>query len=348
MTRSSLSEQRLAERRIFFGPLADALAAVGAPGPVALVGSPRSLRLVPERAFGETPVRRYEGARAHNPRASVEGATALVEEHGCRTIAAIGGSSAIDLGKAAAADRDVLLIAIPTALGGAEMSRGYGVRDDDRKTSARLATPPEVVIYDPALLATLPPRELGSIGINAYAHAIEASYAHIRHALGAGAAIAAGRALPPLLLRAAQQAQRDEALHAALFEAAHLAGFALDARSMGLHHAVCHVVGGLTGIPHGIVNAIVLPHAIRANAAVAPAAVTAVAAAFGVDDPAAEAERIAAAYDLPRSFAELGAAEDLVERATPRVLQSPLLRNNPARVTPRLVEGLLAAAYGRS
>ncbi len=140
--------------------------------------------------------------------------------------------------------------------------------------------------------------------------------------------------------------RRDEALHGALFEAAHLAGFALDTRSMGLHHAVCHVVGALTGIPHGIVNAIVLPHAVRANAKLAPAAVNAVAAAFGIADLAARAEEIAAAYALPRTFAELGAPADLVERALPRVMEQRLLANNPAPPDETTVRELLERAYG--
>ena len=237
---------------------------------------------------------RYAGVRPHNPRDVVRRSRRVRRLAPLRTVVAIGSSSAIDLGKAVADGRDVVLALVPTALGGAEMSRGYGVLEGDRKAGGRLASPAPIVIYDAALLASLPARELGSIGINAWAHAIEARYARMPHVLGGAAALEAGRRLPPLLRRAA--VQRDDALHAELFEAAHLAGFALDTRSMGLHHAVCHVVGGLTRIPHGIVNAIVLPHAVRANARLAPDAVAAVAGAFGIADLAAEAEAIAAAY----------------------------------------------------
>ena len=226
---------------------------------------------------------RYAGARPHNPREVVEEAGAFVDAHACRCVVAIGSSSAIDLGKAVADGRDVVLALVPSALGGAEMSRGYGVLEGDRKTGGRLRSPAPIVVYDAALLASLAARELGSIGINGWAHTIEAHYARTQHALGTAAAVEAGRRLPPLLKRGA--AQRDDALHRALFEQAHLAGFALDTRSMGLHHAVCHVIGGLTQIPHGIVNAIVLPHAVRANAHLAPDAVDAVAQAFGHSRP---------------------------------------------------------------
>ncbi|HTJ27665.1 MAG TPA: iron-containing alcohol dehydrogenase [Candidatus Limnocylindria bacterium] len=341
---NTVSDQQIARRRILFGPLREALERVAPPGPIALLGSRRSLESIAGDAFGDTPVHRYDGACEHNPRTVVDEAGALVDRHACASIVAIGSSSAIDLGKAVADGRVVTLVLVPTALGGAEMSRGYGVLEGDRKAGGRLREPAGTVIYDPALLATLPPRELGSIGINAWAHTIEARYARTEHALGGAAALAAGRELPPLLLRAAER--RDAPLHRALFEAAHLAGFALDTRSMGLHHAVCHVIGGLTRIPHGIVNAIVLPHALRANAKLAPDAVAAVAAAFGIADLAARAEAIAAAYELPSSFAELGVPEDLPTRALPRVMQQPLLENNPVRPDERTVTELLARAYG--
>jgi maleylacetate reductase len=340
---STLSDQQIAQRRILFGPLREALARIAPRGPVALLGSRRSLQLVDDDAFGGAPVHRYAGASEHNPRASVDAAIALVERRDCASVVAIGSSSAIDLGKAVSDGRAIALVLVPTALGGAEMSRGYGVLVGDRKAGGRLPNPAGTVIYDPALLTTLPPQQLGSIGINAWAHTIEASYARTQHALGGAAARAGGRDLPTLLLRAAKE--RDEALHRALFEAAHLAGFALDTRSMGLHHAVCHVIGGLTGIPHGIVNAVVLPHALRTNAKLAPEAVSAVAAAFGIADLAAQSEAISAAYRLPRSFATLGAAANLPQRALPRVMEQPLLANNPVYPDEAAVAELLARAY---
>jgi maleylacetate reductase len=336
--------QRIAERRVVFAPVAEGLGALALPGPVALLGSQRSLALVDDAAFRGATVRRFDGVRLHNPREVVDAAGALVDRERCASVVAIGSSSAIDLGKAVSNGRDVVLALVPTALGGAEMSRGYGVLEGDRKAGGRLQSPAPNLVYDAALLATLAPRELGSIGINGWAHTIEAHYARLQHALGTAAAVAAGSSFPALLLRAATA--RDEALLRALFVAAHQSGFALEARSMGLHHAVCHVLGGLTQVPHGIVNAIVLPHAIRTNTRIAFTAVAAVATAFGIADLAAEAERIAAAFSLPRSFRELGAPADLVERAVPRVLEQPLLDNNPARPSEGDVTELLRAVYG--
>jgi len=342
--RPAPAAQRIAERRIVFGPLVESLAALRLDGPIALLGTARSLAAITDAAFSGAAVHRYAGVQPHNPRLVVTEAGAFVDAHQCASVVAIGGSSAMDLGKAVSDGRNVRVALAPTALGGAEMSRGYGVLEGDRKAGGRLDSPAPSVVYDATLLASLPARELGSIGVNAWAHAIEARYARMPHALGRSAALEAGRMLPPLLRAAATR--RDSGLHEALFVAAHLAGFALDTRSMGLHHAVCHVVGGLTGIPHGIVNAIVLPHALRANAHLAPDAVAAVAEAFGCTDLAAEADAIAAAYALPRAFEALGAPAGLVERALPRVLEQPLLANNPAPPDERTVRELLERAYG--
>jgi maleylacetate reductase len=338
-----MHEERIDQRRIVFGPIGDALRAIAPAGPIAVLGTARSLAALPADAFGDADVVRYDGVQPHNPRTTVDAAGALIDAHRCASVVAVGSSSAMDLGKAVADRRDVLLILIPTALGGAEMSRGYGVLEGDVKAGGRLRSAPPLVVYDPSLLASLPARELGSIGINAWAHAIEAGYAKTDHLTGLAAAFLAGARLPPLLRTAARV--RDEALHDGLFRGAHLAGYALDTRSMGLHHAVCHVVGGLTQIPHGIVNAIVLPHAVRVNARLAPDAVEAVADAFGIQDLAGEAETIARAYALPRTLRELRVPTDLVDRATPRVLASPLLANNPAPVDEAAVRAVLTAAY---
>jgi maleylacetate reductase len=338
-----MHEERIDQRRVLFGKLDESLRALALAEPIAVVAAPRWLDTL-DATGAVSATAAYTDVRPHNPREGVLAAGRLVDQSGSRTLIAIGSSSAIDLGKAVSDGRTLTLVVIPTALGGAEMSRGYGFLEGDVKGGGRLKTPPPVVIYDSTLLASLPQRELGSIGINAWAHCIEAAYAQMQHATGLAAAIVAGGRLPALLRAAAKV--RDWTLDAALLQAAHLAGYALDTRSMGLHHAICHVLGGLTQIPHGIVNAIVLPHAVRANARLDPNVVEAVGDWFGVPDLAGEAEAIARAFALPRSFKELGALPDLVDRAVPRVMASPLLPNNAAPVDEATVRAVVTAAYG--
>lgn len=342
------SAQNIPGRRILFGPLAEALEVIELPGPAMIVGTERSVGLIDDGAFGGwSAFHRFPGARPHNPEDAVREGRAFAKSRAVRTVVAVGSSAAIDLGKAIVETHPATFVAVPTALGGAEMTRGYGMtRSDGRKVGGVLAAPAPFVVYDESLLTTLGERELGSIGINAWAHTIEAHYAQRQHALGRAAAERAGQDLPELLLRA--RTDRGEGTHRALFEAAFLAGFALEANGMGFHHALCHALGGLTGIPHGIVNAAVLPHALRANAEIAPAALAAVAHAFRIDDLAAEAEKIARAYALPRTLGALGADAEIISRALPLVLNSPHLQNNPARVESRRVEDVLRAVVGEA
>ena len=313
-------------------------------GPVALLGTRRSVAAIPLDAFGKATVYRFDGAQPHNPREIVNQAGAFVDDHRCASVVAIGSSSAIDLGKAVSDGRDVLLALVPTALGGAEMSRGYGVVEGDRKAGGRLRSPAPIVVYDATLLGSLPRASSARSGSTRWAHTIEAAYARTQHALGTAAAIVPGECCPDCCC--AQRHARDDALHRALFEAAHLAGFALDTRSMGLHHAVCHVDRRDDAHP--------ARHRQRDRAAARdPRKPTdrvrrgaAVAAAFAIDDLAAQSEASRPAYGLPRSFAELGAPPDVPDRALPLVMEQPLLRNNPALPDAQAVRDLLAAAYG--
>ncbi len=341
-----LKDERIAQQRIFFGPRNDALDELAPQGPLFVVGSQRSVALLESAALERHgQVERFAGAHPHNPQEVVDAARKIADGLRPQTIVAIGSSSSIDLGKAVALKRPCLLVTIPSALGGAEMSRGMGIlQRDGTKAGFSLEAPSGVVIYDAELLASLGDEELGSIGLNALAHTIEAQYAKSAQALGVAAAERGGRSLLTLLPQAARQ--RDYGIHAELFEAAYLAGFALNACGMGLHHATCHVLGGLTQIPHGIVNAVVLPHAVRANAEIATEAVEAVARALNVTDIAVEAEAIARAFRLPRTLRERGANADVIPQAIASLRKQPHLKNNPVPVPDALTERVIRAALG--
>lgn len=340
-------EMRTPAQRIRCGPIQELLADLGLPSPVLVLGSRRSIGAVDwdplERAAR---VSFFAGSTPHNPQEAVDEAAGIARAMEPAAILAVGSASAIDLGKAVAQHAaGAELVAIPTTLGGAEMTRGYGVlQPTAQKAVAAMHGVYGTVCYDPELLATLPRAVLGSTGINGWAHAVEAHYARRVHWLGRAAARRAGGRFPALLLAAGER--RDAAVHAALFEAACLAGFALNACGMALHHATCHALGGLTQIPHGVLNAMVLPHALRLNAGIAPRQVAAVAEAFGIADLAAEAERLRDAFALPRSLAEIGVTAETAERAAEPILASTLLRNNPEPVGRDEVSSLLRAVHG--
>lgn len=342
----AISQMRTPAQRIHVGPIGEVLRELEVESPALVLGSRRSVGAVDWSALAQrAQLSFFTRSVPHNPQEVVDEAVRIAAGLAPRTIIAVGSASAIDLGKAVVEHTPAKMVAIPTTLGGAEMSRGYGVlQPEGRKAVAALRVVYGTVCYDPQLLATLPAPHLGATGINGWAHAIEARYARREHWLGKAAAEAAGRRFPRLLMAAS--AHRDATLHRELFEAAYLAGIALNACSMGLHHATCHALGGLTRIPHGVLNAMVLPHALRINARKAPECVAEVAAAFCNADLVGEAERLRDAFTLPRTLAQLGVSADIPERALEPILASPLLQNNPAAVEAQDVRAVLREVYG--
>jgi len=118
--------------------------------------------------------------------------------------------------------------------------------------------------------------------INAMAHAVEALYSPQANPIVDGFAVEAitriGRALPVVASH-----PDDAEARADLLRAAWLAGTCLGSVSMGLHHKLCHTLGGTFGLPHAETHTVILPHAMAYNAAAAPEAMRRIAQALGAD-----------------------------------------------------------------
>ena len=208
-------------------------------------------------------------------------------------IVAIGGGRVIDVAKALAAAFELQVAALPTTLSGAEMTAGHRPLTDGSGAAPRR---PRLVVNDPGLSASQPLPDLAASAMNALAHAMEARYGPGAGPASDAAAVRAAGLITQHLEAAAhlegrrtpgeQGAERDHLAFGAL-----LAGYALDATGMGLHHVLCQTIVGLTGAPHAAVNAVMLPHTFRrvlprAHDALAPFAQ---AVAAGGDDAAARA-----------------------------------------------------------
>ena len=154
------------------------------------------------------------------------------------------------------------------------------------------------MIYDPELTLTLPFSLTVTSALNAIAHAAEGLYAHdgnpVMSLMAEEGIRAAAAALPPLLQDARDLEARSDALYAAW-----LCGSVLGNVAMGLHHKLCHTLGGTFNLPHAEVHTVVLPHALAYNAAAAAEAMARVARAIAdAGGPAASAAR--AVFDLAR------------------------------------------------
>ena len=283
----------------------------------------------------------------------VELATATIEgadRIGADLVVSFGGGSATGLAKLVARERGLPIVAVPTTYAGSEMTPIWGQSEGLRKTTGRdPRVLPRTAIYDPELTLGMPAGLTAVSGMNAIAHAVESLYAPDVSPLVATLAEEAIRslasALPGCVDAPDNLTERSGALCGAW-----LAGLALGNSTMGLHHRLCHVLGGF-GLPHGEVHAAVLPYAAAYNAPAAPAAMRRVAVALGVTGAPGEVDGSAAPAALWQLGRRLGTPINLVAAGFDPALidevTAQLLANPPANPRPIEADGvreLLAAA----
>lgn len=285
----------------------------------------------------------HTGARMHVP---VEVAARAVEvaraadADGC---VAVGGGSAIGLGKAIALRTGLPLIAVPSTYSGSEATPVWGLTEHGAKRTGRdPSVLPRSIVYDPELTLSLSVPLSVTSGVNAIAHAVEALYAPDTSPLIALTAEEGVRAMAGALPQLAADPRNLDARSRALY-GAWLCGSCLGATTMGLHHKLCHVLGGTFGLPHAETHTVVLPYALAYNAPAAPEAAAAVARALDAPDAPTALWRLAGDLGAPRSIAELGLKEaDLAVAAEQAAGQA---YPNPREVTADGVLALLRAAF---
>ena len=188
-------------------------------------------------------------------------------------VIALGGGSAIDLGKAISAAAGVPLVSVPTTYAGAEWTTYYGVRDPERKMrggGARCASDGNRLRAE--LTLDLPRETTVGTAMNALAHCAEALYVDGHNEDADEHALAGAQLIADWLPRVVDAPHELEARTELLRGACH-GGAALGGSGLALAHAMAQAIGGRYGLPHGTLNGICLPPALRWNAQWAPAAV---------------------------------------------------------------------------
>ncbi|WP_134731262.1 maleylacetate reductase and hydroxyquinol 1,2-dioxygenase domain-containing protein [Amycolatopsis nivea] len=294
-------------------------------------------------ALGPRLAARFGEPAMHTPVEVTERALELVTEHSVDCVVAIGGGSATGLAKALALRTDIPQIIVPTTYAGSEMTPVVGQTENGRKTTQ--SSPkvlPEVVVYDVDLTLGLPvPTSLTS-GVNAMAHAVEALYSAQANPIVDQFALEAIRLLASALPRIAADPSDVDARTNAL-RAAWLAGSCLGSVGMGLHHKLCHTLGGSFGLPHAETHTIVLPHAMAYNAPNAPEAMRRIAEALGAPDAPTAVFDLIASLPVPHSLAEIGLAEGDLAKAAELATAAPY--PNPRELTRDGIEDLLRRAW---
>jgi maleylacetate reductase len=285
----------------------------------------------------------FAGAVMHTPSDVTERALSVVREKTIDGLVVFGGGSAVGLGKALAVRTGLPQICIPVTYAGSEMTPILGETENGRKTTRRSPEIlPETVIYDVDLTLELSKRMSGASGLNAVAHAVEALYSKecspIVSLMAEEAIAAFARALPAIMRDGSDQAARRDALFGAW-----LAGACLARAGMGLHHKLCHVVGGMFDLPHAETHAVLLPHALAYNAPAVPEAVGRIARALRADHAVAGLSALAEAVGAPRSLAALGMPREGIDRAVEAALAVPY--PNPRPPSAEGLRGLIERAW---
>jgi alcohol dehydrogenase class IV len=320
-----------------------------------LLGACRALVLsTPEQAAQAGRVAEMLGERAagifakavmHVPIGSAREARDEARRLGADCAVAIGGGSTTGLGKAVALDSGLPILAIPTTYAGSEMTPIYGITEGGlKKTGRDPRVLPRTVIYDPELTLSLPLGMTVTSGVNAIAHAAEGLYAHdgnpITALMAEDGIRATAAALPRLFADPRDVAARSDALYGAW-----LCGTVLGAVAMGLHHKLCHTLGGSFNLPHAEVHTVVLPHALAYNAAQAPEAMARIARALGsgTGSAARGVFDLAQRHGAPVALKDIGMPADGLDRAADLAVQTPY--PNPRPLERAAIRELLQRAF---
>jgi alcohol dehydrogenase class IV len=304
---------------------------------VLLIASSRDAELVRTLVapFAGRVAATFTDVKEHVPVETAAAVRALAVDIAADAVLCIGGGSTIGAAKAVALTSRIPVLAVPTTYSGSEVTAIWGTTDGGRKTTGvDLAVLPRTVVYDPELTATLP-RELAvASGFNAMAHGVEALWAPGRNPVSTVIAAEGVGAL-------ADGLRKDDPSE--LLRGAWLTASAFAVTGSGLHHKLCHVLGGM-GLPHARTHAVVLPHVLAFNAPGAPDAAARVARALGVDDAVAGLRDLADDLGVPRGMRDLGMAEDRIDEVA--ALTEPVVpADNPVPVGGGAMARLVRAAW---
>lgn len=307
---------------------------------------------------------------------NVEAGLAVLKEHDCDFVISLGGGSPHDCAKGIAlvatnggsiadyegvdqsAKPQLPIVAINTTAGTAsEMTRFCIITDEARHVKMAIVdknTTPIISVNDPLLMVAKPASLTAATGMDALTHAIEAYVSTAATPITDACALKAVE-LIQANLRAAVANGEDINAREQMAYAQFLAGMAFNNASLGYVHAMAHQLGGVYDLPHGVCNAILLPHVQAYNAQVVPEKLADVAKSMGVNIEGMSAEQAAQAaleaiktlssdIGIPSGLGELGVNPNDFDVLTTNALNDACGLTNPKQASPEEITQIFTEA----
>ncbi|ODS40559.1 MAG: hypothetical protein A7315_02430 [Candidatus Altiarchaeales archaeon WOR_SM1_79] len=272
----------------------------------------------------------------------------------------IGGGSTIDVAKVIAISssfsgsiknyigtdlidkRGVSMIMVPTTSGtGAEVTPNAVVRDEEEECKKALVSPfliPELVILDPELTISLPPKITAETGIDAFTHSVECFICNKSNAMSDLFALDSIRMISRNLRRAVENGNDREARYNMALASLY-GGIAITNSGTGGVHALAYPLGGKYGLSHGLSNSILLADVIEFNAETVPEKFVRIANAMGIETIKLSQERVvsSALVEIRKLVDDVGirvenfeVSEQVIDDLSKSAMSvQRLLKNNP-------------------
>ncbi|CAM3853020.1 L-threonine dehydrogenase [Parendozoicomonas haliclonae] len=318
----------------------------------------------------------FDGTQPNPTCGNVAEGLKLLSENECDFVISLGGGSPHDCAKGIAlvatnggeikdyegvdvsGKPQLPLVAINTTAGTAsEITRFCIITDEVRHVKMAIVdknTTPVMSVNDPTLMKGMPASLTAATGMDALTHAVEAYVSTIATPVTDCTALKAIELIGQFLRRAVGNGDDMEAREQMAY-AQLLAGMAFNNASLGYVHAMAHQLGGFYDLPHGVCNAVLLPHVQAFNARTRPDRLADVAAALGEnihglsDVDAAECaldaiSRLAADVGIPAGLEELGVKEEDFEVLATNAMKDACSFTNPKKATLEDIIGIFREA----
>src|SRR3954454_670040 len=322
--------------------VADEVSRLGA-SRVMLIAGEAEAALADTVAAGLPVAVRHAEVVMHVPADVANRASKVAEDQQVDVLVSIGGGSTTGLAKAVALTTGLPIVAVPTTYAGWEATNVWGLTEGNRKTTGidgRVL--PRTVVDDASLMVSLPVAMSVASGLNALAHCVDSMWGPRTDPIDQAFALEGIRALvqglPTVVSNPRDIAGREHTMYGA-----YLAAVAFASAGSGLHHKICHLLGGMYNLPHAQTHAVVLPYVLAFNAPGVPQLEPRMAQAFEADAALAGLQRLRQQVGAPRALADYGLTEADLPAAVDAILPAVPI-SNPIPVSADNLTALLRAA----